>query len=186
MKNLLPLFVVMALFGCGNKPVKPAWSAGENRHPAYYIYLDPNDTIETVEQVKDNSKSLNDIRFGDWTEEDWRDNDYFRALRKYLDACCQGKIVDKNLEPYKSVLKGRFVIFNAEPCIFGGMFVSIIFLEAPNKIFDVVIYSNVDEENEVVESYELRSIMIEEDENTEMSKEEILHIVKMDPDIKLW
>lgn len=62
MKNLLPLFVVMALFGCGNKPVKPAWSAGENRHPAYYIYLDPNDTIETVEQVKDNSKSLNDIR----------------------------------------------------------------------------------------------------------------------------
>ena len=76
MRNLLPLFVVMALFGCGNKPVKPAWSAGENRHPAYYIYLDPNDTIETVEQVKDNSKSLNDIRFGDWTEEDWRDNDY--------------------------------------------------------------------------------------------------------------
>lgn len=74
MKNLLPLFVVMALFGCGNKPVKPAWSAGENRHPAYYIYLDPNDTIETVEQVKDNSKSLNDIRFGDWTEEDCAEN----------------------------------------------------------------------------------------------------------------
>lgn len=186
MRNLLPLFVVMALFGCGNKPVKPAWSAGENRHPAYYIYLDPNDTIETVEQVKDNSKSLNDIRFGDWTEEDWRDNDYFRALRKYLDACCQGKIVDKNLEPYKSVLKGRFVIFNAEPCISGGMFVSIIFLEAPNKIFDVVIYSDVDEDTETIVDYHVRGVIPREDEESGLTKNDILTIIKEHPENKLW
>ena len=114
------------------------------------------------------------------------DNDYIRTLRAYLDEYNSGKVEDPGLEPYKDMIKGKFVIYDINPYLLGGAFIRITFLDAPDRVFDCWVYSNVDEENEVVESYELRSIMIEEDENTEMSKEEILHIVKMDPDIKLW
>lgn len=39
-------------------------------------------------------KSLNDIRFEGWKEQDWLDNEYIRALRKYIDAYNKGEIED--------------------------------------------------------------------------------------------
>ncbi len=40
---------------------------------------------EVLEEEEGNYKSLNDIRFADFDENDWLDNDYIRCLRKYLD-----------------------------------------------------------------------------------------------------
>lgn len=145
-----------------------------------------NDSTKNVQDTIGEGRSLNDIRFEGWDRHDCMDNDYIRTLRAYLDEYNSGKVEDPGLEPYKDMIKGKFVIYDINPYLLGGAFIRITFLDAPDRVFDCWVYSNVDEENEVVESYELRSIMIEEDENTEMSKEEILHIVKMDPDIKLW
>ena len=40
----------------------------------------------------DNKRTLNEIRFENWIEKDWYDNDYFRALRNYLDAVSRGEV----------------------------------------------------------------------------------------------
>lgn len=177
MKHCILIWVVLAMISCNNTSVQ---QKDRNKD----ALQEQNSICDSTAHVP--GRSLNDIRFKNWTDKDWYDNDYFRALRKYLDACCQGKIVDKNLEPYKSVLKGRFVIFNAEPCISGGMFVSIIFLEAPNKIFDVVIYSNVDEDTEVVVDYQVLGIAPKEDEESGLTKSDILSIIKEHPEHQLW
>ena len=39
------------------------------------------DSSQELEDVADNGKSLNDIRFANFTEKDWLDNEYIRELR---------------------------------------------------------------------------------------------------------
>lgn len=55
----------------------------------------------------------------------------------------------------------------------------------PDKVFSSWIYSNVDEQKEIVESYEFRSISIEK-ETTGMTKKDILQAVKEMDGLKLW
>lgn len=55
----------------------------------------------------------------------------------------------------------------------------------PDRVFSAWIYSNVDEKKEVVESYEFRSIAIEED-RTDFTKEDILQAIKEMDGLKLW
>lgn len=130
-------------------------------------------------------KSLNDIRFGGWTDKEWCDNDYFRTLRTYIDACYKREIKDEVLEPYKFALNGKFAIYNAEPCIAGGMFIYFVFLDAPNKIFNTWIYSYVDEDTETIVDYQVRGMkMLEGD--PELTKEEILSFIEEHPENKLW
>lgn len=130
-------------------------------------------------------KSSNEIRFDGWGRNDWLDNEYIRTLRKYLDDYNAGKISNPNLDPYKEQIRGKFVIYNIEPYLLGGAFIGITFLDMPDRVFTAWIYSNVDEEKEVVESYEFRSIDIEE-ERTDMTKEDILQAVKEMDGLKLW
>ena len=130
-------------------------------------------------------KTLNEIRFGGWTDKEWLDNDYIRELRKRIDAYNSGEIVDANSEQYLDYFKGQFVIFNIEPYIMGGAFIYFVFIENPAKVFAVWVYSGVDEEREVVVDYECRSIRMLEDESG-FTKEKILEIVEKDPNIKLW
>lgn len=93
--------------------------------------------------ISSTSRSLNDIRFENWTEEGWYDNDYFRALHAYINDWREGKLEDgpdnEELEPYKSILKSKFVVTDAVPHPLGGMFVCIVFLDAPNVIFNTHI-----------------------------------------------
>ena len=185
---LLPIFALL-IAGCGNRHSQQVATTQsiETRttdSTAEQIVEEPD--IETLPDSTSNiSKGLNDIRFGNWTEKDWFDNDYFRTLRTYIDACYKGEIKDEVLEPYKFALKGKFTIFNAEPFIGGGMFIYFIFLDAPNKIFNTWIYSYVDENTETVVDYQVRGVKIIE-ENAEFTKEEILSIIKEHPENKLW
>ena len=140
--------------------------------------LQITDTIST-------RKTLNDIRFKDWDRSDWLDNEYIRTLRKYLDDYNSGKVCNANLDPYKEQIKGQFVIYDITPYILGGAYIRITFLDMPNRVFSSWIYSEVNEDKEIVESYEFRSISIEE-ETTDMTKEDILQAIKEMDGIKLW
>ena len=131
------------------------------------------------------AKSLNDIRFDGWTEKEWLDNEYIRTLRKHLDAYHRGEVSDKSLDEYKEVIKGQFVIVNIEPYLLGGAFIQFSFIDTPDKLFSVCVYSEVDEKTETVSNYECRGIRME-DYELEFTKEEILQIVSEHPELKLW
>lgn len=141
-------------------------------------------SADTAEYVG-SGKGLNDIRFANFDENDWLDNEYIRCLRRYLDDYNSGKIKNEYLDQYKEKLKGKFVILWAEPYMAGGMFIQFIFIEYPEDIFTAWVYSGVDEEKELVLDYEMRSISLDE-EKSDFTKEEILDIVKEHPELKLW
>ena len=144
--------------------------------------------VDTALQTTDtisSGKTLNDIRFKDWDRSDWLDNEYIRTLRKYLDNYNNGIVSNPALDPYREQIKGQFVVYDINPYLLGGALIRITFLDMPDRVFSGWIYSNVDEKKEIVESYEFRSISIEE-ETTDMTKEDILQaIIEMDG-LKLW
>lgn len=191
MKNYLLSIFALLIAGCGNqrpKQITTTQLIEIETTDSTAEYVAKGSDIEILPDSTSNiagGKSLNDIRFGNWTDKDWFDNDYFRTLRKYIDACYKGEIEDEVLEPYKFALKGKFTIFNAEPFISGGMFVYFVFLDAPNKIFNTWIYSYVDENTETVVDYQVRGMKIIE-ENSEFTKEEIMSIIEGHPENKLW
>ena len=144
--------------------------------------------IDTAMQVADTigtRKTLNEIRFDGWERSDWLDNEYIRTLRKYLDDYNNGIVSNPALDPYKEQIKGQFVVYDINPYLLGGAIIRMAFLDMPDRVFSSWIYSNVDEKKEIVESYEFRSISIEE-ETTDMTKEDILQAVKEMEGLKLW
>lgn len=130
-------------------------------------------------------KSLNDIRFGGWTQKEWLDNEYIRTIRKHLDAYHRGEIKDTNLDQHKAYINGKFVIGVIEPYLLGGAFVYLMFVDNPSKVFTTWVYSDVDEKTETVLGYECRGLKLE-DYESEFTKEEILQISKDHPEMKLW
>lgn len=144
--------------------------------------------INTTMQVADTistRKTLNEIRFDGWERSEWLDNEYIRTLRKYLDDYNNGIVSNPALDPYKEQIKGQFVVYDINPYLLGGTLIRITFLDMPDRVFSSWIYSNVDEKKEIVESYEFRSISIEE-ETTDMTKEDILQAIKEMEGLKLW
>ena len=113
------------------------------------------------------------------------DNEYIRTLRKYLDNYNNGIVSNPALDPYREQIKGQFVVYDINPYLLGGALIRITFLDMPDRVFSSWIYSNVDEKKEIVESYEFRSISIEE-ETTDMTKEDILQAIKEMEGLKLW
>lgn len=132
-------------------------------------------------------KSLNDIRFGDWNEDDWYDNEYYRELRKEIDAWLAGESDHgEDMEQYKQIAKGSpFGIINVEPYLLGGLYVVFVFTENPSLIFETNVYSVVDEENEKVIGYEVRGIKMIGEEPS-FTKEVIYEALKQNPKHKLW
>lgn len=150
--------------------------------------VEQNSIIKNTIQVADTitkRKTLNEIRFDGWERSDWLDNEYIRTLRKYLDDYNKGVVNNPALDPYKEQIKGQFVVYDINPYLLGGALIRITFLDMPDRVFSSWIYSNVDEKKEIVESYEFRSISIEE-ETTGMTKEDILQAIKEMEGLKLW
>lgn len=128
---------------------------------------------------------LNEIRFGEWTDEDWRDNEYFRTLRRYIDDFQQGKVTNEELEKYKKVMEGQFSIIDAQPFLVGGMWVHFVFLDNPKNVYAAHIYSDVDEDAKKVVGYQVRSLLFDSDDFP-YTKEQILELYKKNPGHKLW
>lgn len=143
-----------------------------------------NDSLQAADTIG-TRKTLNEIRFEGWTDDDWLDNEYICTLRKYMDDYNSGKVSNPALDPYKEQVKGQFVIYNISPYLLGGMFIRVIFFDMPDRVFSSWVYSDVDEEKEVVIGYEFRSIRIE-DTKTGMTQEDILQAIKEVPGLKLW
>ena len=181
MKNLLFVLLLTALcfVGCGNAS-KNAKADIDNDS----TLVDDSLIADTTEQA-DSGKSLNDIRFADFDDDDWLDNEYIRCLRRYLDDYNNGKIEDEKLDEYKEKLKGKFIIAWVEPCYFGGLFLQITFIDYPDDVFSSWIYSGVDEEQEKILDYEVRSFS-QKEEKSGFTKDEILEIMKEHPELKLW
>lgn len=140
--------------------------------------LDNDDDTET-------SVSLNDIRFANFSDADWLDNDYIRSLRLYLDEVATKKAVNENLEPYLDVIKGKFVILNIEPALMGGAFIYIAFVDHPKDMFVAWVYSEVDPKTNAIGPYETRMVA-HDDQPLDLTTEHIMQIVKEHPEIKLW
>lgn len=143
------------------------------------------DSIIDIADTIGTRKTLNEIRFDGWERSEWLDNEYIRTLRKYLDNYNNGLVSNPALDPYKEQIKGQFVVYDINPYLLGGALIRITFLDMPDRVFSSWIYSNVDEKKEIVESYEFRSISIEE-ETTGMTKEDILQAIKEMEGLKLW
>ena len=128
---------------------------------------------------------LNEIRFKDWSDEQWLDNDYIRELRSYIDACARGEINDETLEAHKELLDSKFCVGSIDPAIWGGAYIGFVFLDEPSKIFYAHVYGEVDEVLEEVVSYEVRYVVLS-DRTFSLNKEEILQLIKEHPINKLW
>ena len=142
-------------------------------------------TVPAICFAQDANKSLNQIRFENWTEDDWQDNDYYREIRKYITSFQQGQVSDGVLSANKDVLDSKFIVLQAEPFLAGGLWIFISFLEAPEKMFQVWVYSFVDEGKEVVCGYEVRNFQLHE-EPTGFTREDYLNYVANHPEEKLW
>lgn len=146
-----------------------------------------NCELEVEEEESEPTRSLNDIRFDGWSNEDWYDNDYIRELRSYIDAYSRGAIDDEQLnalQRYKSLMKSRFVVYDISPYLFGGVWMLIGFVDNPKPIFQAWVYSEVDAADRIV-GYEVRHFSFSEQE-TDFTKEHVLRTVEKHPELKLW
>lgn len=146
-----------------------------------------NDTCFLTEDDSiTNGQSLNDIRFANFKDKDWIDNDYIRALRKHIDDYKSGKVKDGNLNKYKDDIQGKFVIGHTDPFLLGGLFIEFIFVDKPEKLFSVWVYSDVDEQKKKVLGYSVRSIELEQEESGFTFKQQILDLLKVHPEYRMW
>ena len=176
-KYLIAAIALLVMVGCNRKDGRTKENVLEQ------------DTVEVEDTIAEDSvgggRGLNAIRFENFDDEDWIDNDYIRALRGYFDDFSEGKIENEDLEPYRDLVKGKFAIYFSEPAMMGGLFLRVTFVDAPNIIFSSWVYSGVDEEREVVVDYQVRGVHIETESN-DMTKEELLQLLKEHPEHKLW
>lgn len=182
-KHLYRLIAGVAIVGLTSSCSSPKRTdkSGETSDSVETAEIDSSYEADTIAK----GKSLNDIRFANFTDKDWVDNEYIQTLRVYIDSFVSGKVKNEELEPYKNDVKGKFVIANAEPFLMGGLFIQIVFIDKPEKIFTSWVYSDVDEDAEKVVGYSVRSICLDERKN-ELSREQIFQVMKEHPELKLW
>lgn len=181
--------VVMSLAACGQKETgsMPTNENGNVEVETETIVTDSHDTLSETKETENivTPESLNDIRFGGFQEKDWLDNEYIHTLRRYLDDVKSGRIVDERLEPYRQKLGGKFVVWNVEPYLAGGLLINFVFVDWPEKMLTSSVYSFVNEDTKTVTGYKVRNVIIDEETKTELTKEEILDVVAEHPELKL-
>ena len=127
--------------------------------------------------------SLNEIRFGNWTDDDWYDNAYFQQVRTLLNDPETLKAEYPDLKPHLQLLRSPFVVVDAQEAVFGGLFVDFVFPKSPNHHFRAWVYGVV--ENNKVTDYEVRYLALEDDE-CPLTGEAIASAMKREPRLKLW
>ena len=147
--------------------------------------LEIEDSAEVDDDGISMGKSLNEIRFGNFEEKDWYDNEYIRALRRYVDDLSKGKVDDEDVLSYRNDVKGKFVVVNSEQSLGGGLYILIVFVDKPENIFRSWVYSFVDEGSETITGYEVRLFNLEKEKST-LTKEQLLEAVDKYPELKLW
>ncbi len=180
MKNLLLILCLATLLSCNSSNNTNRGIAAEDSA------VDAGAYSETSAVAENGGKeTLNDIRFAGWGKNEWADNDYIRAVRKYIDAYNSGKIKNPDLDEHKKYIQGKFAIADIQPYIAGGALIYIIFYDNPEHTFSAHVYSDVDEQTRVVSNYECRGLR-NENMDLEFSQEDILQFLKECPEHRLW
>lgn len=186
MKNLI--ITTISLFAILTSCSGSKTSNNEENRP-----IAPSDSIVAEDSLKYQGRSLNDIRFENWTEDDWLDNDYLRALRNYLNELTIGELSEDNIPPldpeiqknYEHLFKSKFVLADIHASGIGGVFIYYIFVDEPSLIFRSWVYSYVNEETEEVVGYSVRSLELDENK-LDYTKDTFAEWLKENPQVKLW
>lgn len=126
---------------------------------------------------------LNGIRFEEWSDKEWLNNNYIRSVRLYLDAYNLGLVKDEALDKHKAALKGKFCICSIEPYVYGWTWVHIAFVNDTSFSLRFWVYSFVTDNT--ISGYEVRSADLV-DEPLGITTEEIKEILKQNPHNQLW
>lgn len=126
---------------------------------------------------------LNGIRFEEWGDKEWLNNNYIRSVRLYLDAYNLGLVKDEGLDKHKAALKGKFCICSIEPYVYGGAWLHIVFVDDTSFSLRFWVYSFVT--NNTISGYEVRSADLV-DEPLGITTEEVKDILKENPYNQLW
>ena len=183
-KTILLLAYCLALASCGQNNKKNVASE-ENNAIAEVVEYASDDAEDWEEEATPTGETLNDIRFGGWTKKEWADNEYIRAVRKYIDDYNNGKIKDEYLDEYKQYIQGKFAIADIQPYLIGGALIYIIFYDNPKHTFSAHVYSDVDEKTRGVSNYECRGLR-NENLDLKFSQEDIRQFLKECPEHRLW
>ena len=178
--SLLSYACLVALLSCNSRNTTNSNNAVEDSTVEASAYPETSEVAENGGR-----ETLNDIRFSGWTKKEWADNDYIRAVRKYIDAYNSGEIKDDYLDEQKKYIQGKFAIADIQPYIAGGALIYIIFYDNPGQTFSAHVYSDVDEKTRVVSNYECRGLK-NENMDLEFSQEDILQFLKECPEQRLW
>lgn len=127
---------------------------------------------------------LNAMRFNNWSEEKWLDNNYIRSVRIYLDAYCAGIFKQVDLDKYKKTLQGNFVVYCIEPFLLGGVCINAIMMDNPTVIVSFWVYSSVSDDKII--SYDVHLLEVEQIEKTIYTKEELIRFTRENPIHKIW
>ena len=129
---------------------------------------------------------LNGIRFENWGDKEWLNNNYIRSVRLYIDAYNLGLVKDEELDKHKAALKGKFCICSIEPFMGGGAWMHIAFVDDTSFSLRFWVYSFVNEDNPIaIEGYDVRGSDLV-DEPLGLTTEEIKEILKQNPLNQLW
>ena len=179
-KNVLTILVCsVILLSCHNQ------KNAKSRSVADASTTDSILCEEPVAEAVEFGETMNDIRFDGWGKKEWADNDYIRAVRKYIDAYNSGEIKNSDLDEHKKYIQGKFAIADIQPYLTGGALIYIIFYDNPEQTFSAHVYSDVDEKTRVVSNYECRGLK-NENMDLEFSQEDILQFLKECPEHRLW
>ena len=126
---------------------------------------------------------LNGIRFEEWGDKEWLNNNYIRSVRLYLDAYNLGLVKDEGLDKHKVALKGKFCICSIEPYVYGGAWLHIAFVDDTSFSLRFWVYSFVIDNT--ISGYEVRSADLI-DEPLGLTTEEVEDILKENPYNQFW
>ena len=152
--------------------------------------LDPFVVLSNEKIVLKDPKTANDglngIRFEEWSDKEWLNNNYIRSVRLYLDAYVLGLVKNEAFDKHKSAMKGKFIICQIEPFMGGGAWIHIAFVDDTSFLLRFWVYSFVNENNPIaIEGYDVRSADLI-DEPLGITTEEIKEILKQNPHNQLW
>lgn len=135
---------------------------------------------ENVEDI-----GLNTIRFENWTDAQWMDNNYIRTVRLYIDAYNLGLVSNPDFDQFKYSMRGKFAILNIEPFLAGGAYITIFFVDDSSFLLSFWVYSFVEVDIYKITGYEVRYTAAAA-EGLNLTREEILQKAKLDPTQKFW
>lgn len=184
MKHLAFIMMAFLLWACSSNSGKATDNSQKDKTSTEQAAPDTSANAGG-EVAEGDDPSLNDIRFANFKDADWLNNEYIRQLRAYINDFNAGKIEDEELEAYKDKVRGQFAIYNVEPFLLGGLFIQFVFVDNPDDIFSSWVYSDVDEGTKAVTGYSVHAVKME-DMKSGFSKEDILKIVNENENMKLW